>query len=150
MVMIGLHKALQNCSNVKKANEPVDQAGLKWRRFAIDGFRTAPSPAMCAAALSSHGSLKVPVSQSPLKNPEFRKYWFAGLSDNFGWQVQLIAASWLMTSLGGGPELVALVQTAFALPIMILSLPGGALSDLVGQRRVVIWAQTLLVLTAAR
>lgn len=81
----------------------------------------------------------------PLKNRIYLVYWLAGLSANFGWQIQLVGAAWLMTSLGGSPTLVALVQTSVSLPVMLLSLPGGALSDLLGRRAVVLSAQLFLI-----
>jgi MFS family permease len=82
----------------------------------------------------------------PLKNRGFLIYWLAGLSANFGWQIQLVGASWLMVSLGGTPEQVALVQASVALPVMLLSLPGGTLSDRVGQKVMVLWAQSFLMI----
>lgn len=84
----------------------------------------------------------------PLKNRGFLVYWLAGLSANFGWQIQLVGASWLMISLGGSPEQVALVQASVALPVMLLSLPGGTLSDRIGQRVMVLWAQSFLMLVS--
>ncbi len=84
----------------------------------------------------------------PLKNRAFRTYWFAGLSANFGWQIQLVGASWLMIALGGTPTQVALVQTSVALPVMIMSLPGGALSDRFGQRAIILWAQSFLMIVS--
>lgn len=84
----------------------------------------------------------------PLRNRGFLIYWLAGLSANFGWQVQLVGASWLMISLGGSPAQVALVQTSVALPVMLLSLPGGTLSDRFGQRAMVLWAQSFLMLVS--
>ena len=84
----------------------------------------------------------------PLKNKGFLLYWLAGLSANFGWQIQLVGASWLMISLGGTPEQVALVQTSVALPVMLLSLPGGTLSDRVGQKKMVLWAQSFLMVVS--
>ncbi|WP_226553857.1 MFS transporter [Celeribacter naphthalenivorans] len=83
------------------------------------------------------------------KHRPFLVYWLAGFSANFGWQIQLVGASWLMTSLGGTPELVAMVQTVVALPVMLLSLPGGALSDLIGQRTLTLWAQSFLLVVSA-
>lgn len=50
-----------------------------------------------------------------------------------------------MMAMGGSPSQVALVQTTVALPVMLLSLPGGALADLVGQRALVLWAQGFLM-----
>ena len=84
----------------------------------------------------------------PLRNRKFLIYWLAGLSTNFGWQVQLVGASWLMASLHGTPEQIALVQTAVALPVMLLSVPGGAISDVIGQRSMVLWSQALLMLVS--
>lgn len=75
-------------------------------------------------------------------------YWLAGLSANFGWQIQLVGASWLMILLGGTPQQVALVQTFVALPVMLLSLPGGALTDRIGQRAMVLWAQSFLLVVS--
>lgn len=53
-----------------------------------------------------------------------------------------------MISLGGSPEQVALVQTFIAFPVMVLSLPGGTLSDRIGQRPMVLWAQSFLMLVS--
>lgn len=85
---------------------------------------------------------------APLRNRNFRVYWLAGLSANFGWQIQLVGASWLMISLGGSPKQVALVQTFVALPVMLLSVPGGTLSDRLGQRLLVLWAQSFLMVVS--
>ncbi|MBF9032671.1 MFS transporter [Rhodobacterales bacterium HKCCE2091] len=84
----------------------------------------------------------------PLKHRPFLVYWLAGLSANFGWQIQLVGASWLMVLLGGTPQQVALVQTFVALPVMVLSLPGGAITDRVGQRATVLWAQSFLLVVS--
>ena len=91
----------------------------------------------------------MPSSLDLLKERNFLIYWLAGLSANFGWQLQLVGASWLMTSLGRTPELVALVQTAVALPVMLLSLPGGAIADTIGQRTLVLWSQFFLLVILA-
>lgn len=85
---------------------------------------------------------------APFRNRPFLIYWLAGLSANFGWQIQLVGASWLMIAMGGTPSQVAMVQTTVALPVMLMSLPGGALADLVGQRTLVIWAQSFLMLVS--
>jgi MFS family permease len=85
---------------------------------------------------------------APFRNRAFLNYWMAGLAANFGWQIQLVGASWLMIAMGGTASQVAMVQTAVALPVMLMSLPGGALADLVGQRRLVIWSQSLLMVVS--
>jgi len=85
---------------------------------------------------------------APFRNRRYLVYWLTGLSANFGWLIQLVGASWLMTSIGGGPELVALVQTAVALPIMLFSLPAGAISDALGRRTMVLWSQSFLLVVS--
>ncbi len=64
--------------------------------------------------------------------------------------MQDVGAAWLMTSLDPSPIMVALVQTADALPVMLLALPAGALADIVDRRRLLIALQAgLLAVSAA-
>ena len=49
--------------------------------------------------------------------------------------------SWLMTSLNPDPIMVSAVQVATTLPLFLLTLPAGALSDIVDPRRLLIGAQ---------
>ncbi|WP_172328948.1 MFS transporter [Mangrovicoccus sp. HB161399] len=82
---------------------------------------------------------------APFRNRRFLLYWLAGLSANFGWLIQMVGASWLMTSLDARPEMVALVQTSVALPVMLFSLPAGAMADAFGRRTTVLWSQAYLL-----
>lgn len=86
-----------------------------------------------------------PSAFAPFRNRDYLAYWLTGLAANFGWLIQLVGASWLMTSLGGTPEQVALVQTAVALPIVLFSLPAGAVADALGRRTLILWAQGFLL-----
>ena len=90
----------------------------------------------------------LPASLSPLIYPPFRAYWLAGLGANFGWLIQMVGASWLMTQLGGTAEQIALVQTSVSLPIMLFALPAGALADAVGRRRMVLVSQVFILLSS--
>jgi MFS family permease len=49
--------------------------------------------------------------------------------------------SWLMTSLNPDPMMVSAVQVATTLPMFLLTLPAGALADIVDPRRLLIGAQ---------
>jgi len=60
-----------------------------------------------------------------------------------------VADSWLMTTLTPSPLLVALLQTAEALPIFLLALPSGALADEVDRRRLLLITQTWMLAVAA-
>ena len=52
-----------------------------------------------------------------------------------------MSMSWLMTSLNPDPMMVSAVQVATTLPMFLLTLPAGALSDIVDPRRLLIGAQ---------
>ena len=58
-----------------------------------------------------------------------------------GWLVQGVGAAWLMTTLAGTPDMVALVQTATLAPILLFALLAGALADLWDRRWVLLLAQ---------
>ncbi|MFZ1426879.1 MAG: MFS transporter [Geminicoccaceae bacterium] len=85
---------------------------------------------------------------SPLKLPLFRAIWAANLVGSVGWLVQGVGAAWLMTTLAGTADKVALVQTATMAPILLFALLAGALADVWDRRWVLLVAQ-LWVATAA-
>jgi len=74
--------------------------------------------------------------------------WLAALVSNIGTWMQNVGAAWLMTSLSPSPLLVALIQTASSLPILLLALPAGALADIVDRRRLLILSQALMLAAA--
>ncbi|BBK38802.1 MFS transporter [Allostella sp. ATCC 35155] len=80
----------------------------------------------------------------PFQSPVFRAVWFASLASNFGGLIQSVGASWMMTRIGT-VEMVALVQASVTLPLMLLSLPAGALADNVDRRIVMLWAQGFML-----
>jgi MFS family permease len=86
---------------------------------------------------------------APLRLHVFRALWLANLVSAAGTIVQGVGAAWLMTTLAGTPDLVALVQTATYLPILLLALLAGTLADLWDRRRVLLLAQFWTVLISA-
>ena len=86
---------------------------------------------------------------TPLRLHVFRALWLANLVSATGTIVQGVGAAWLMTTLAGTPDLVALVQTATYLPILLLALLAGTLADLWDRRRVLLLAQFWTVLISA-
>jgi MFS family permease len=87
------------------------------------------------------GKSKPTSAWSPLRLPIFRTLWIATIFSNIGTWVHDVGAGWLMTSLSPSPLMVSLVQTAGTLPMFILALPAGALSDIVDRRKILITAQ---------
>lgn len=86
---------------------------------------------------------------APLRNRVFRRFWIGSMASNLGGMIQLVAASWLMTSLAQGAEMVALVQTVVALPMMLFSLPAGALADIFDRRKLMLVAQAAMLVISA-
>jgi predicted MFS family arabinose efflux permease len=70
------------------------------------------------------------------------------MASNFGGLIQSVGASWMMTSLSGSPQMIALVQTSTSLPIMLLSLWAGAVADNLDRRKVMLAAQTFMLLVS--
>ncbi|MDB5663389.1 MAG: hypothetical protein JWN59_1727 [Sphingomonas bacterium] len=85
-----------------------------------------------------------PSTLSPFKVHAFLALWLAALASQVGNAVQSVGASWMMTSLAPQADMVALVQTAVSLPVMLLALIGGAVGDLFDRRRVMLTAQVVM------
>ena len=86
---------------------------------------------------------------SPLRYPVYRALWLAQLGSNVGTWTQLVGAQWLVGTLGGSVAVVAAVQTAMTLPVVLLAMPGGALGDIFDRRRVLIASQAFMCVCAA-
>lgn len=85
---------------------------------------------------------------APLRLPLFRAIWITSLITNFGGLIQSVGASWMMTSIST-TQMTALVQASVSLPIMLLSLTAGALADTMDRRKIMLVAQTFMVLVSA-
>jgi MFS family permease len=59
-----------------------------------------------------------------------------------------VGESWLMTSLTLSPVLVALVETAGSMPVVLAALPAGALADIVDRRRLLMMMEVWMVIVA--
>ena len=85
---------------------------------------------------------------SPLQYTAFRSLWIASLVSNIGTWLHNTGASWLMTELTPSPTVVALLQTATSLPIVLLALPAGSLADVVDRRTMLLLTQVWMLITA--
>ncbi|HEV8197979.1 MAG TPA: MFS transporter, partial [Gemmatimonadales bacterium] len=82
---------------------------------------------------------------APLALRLYRMLWLAVLASNIGTWMQTVGAQWLLVEHSGTDTLVALVQTASTLPIVLLALPSGALADTFDRRRLLLAVQVFLV-----
>ncbi len=71
---------------------------------------------------------------APLRHPVFRRIWLASLLSNLGLLIQGVGAAWAMTQMTSSADKVALVQTALMLPVMLISMPAGAIADMYDRR----------------
>ena len=80
---------------------------------------------------------------APLRHAVFRRIWLASLLTNLGLMINGVGAAWSMTQMTSSASMVALVQTALMLPIMLLSLAAGAIADMYDRRIVGLTALSL-------
>ena len=85
---------------------------------------------------------------TPLKNRVFRTIWIANLVSNVGTWMQDVGAGWLMTTLAPDPFMVSLVQVSVVLPAFFLTVPAGALADIVDRRLFILTAIAWMALMA--
>ena len=94
---------------------------------------------------------------APLRQRAFRWLWLGVLISSIGTVMQTVGAQWLLVDAPNAAALVALVQAANTLPVMLLALAGGVLADSFDRRWLLFTVQTyflivgvlLAVLTAA-
>jgi MFS family permease len=85
----------------------------------------------------------------PLSVPVFRDLWLASIVSNLGSWMQDTAGTWLMTVLTPSPLLIALMQTAASLPVVVLGLLAGATADIFDRRRLLIFWQAWMLTAVA-
>ncbi len=86
---------------------------------------------------------------SPLGQPTFRALWLAILVGNIGTWIHDVAAAWVMAETTNSPLMVAAVQSATTLPVVVLAIVAGTLADIVDRRRYLILAQLWMLLVAS-
>ncbi len=85
---------------------------------------------------------------APFQHRIFRSIWLASLATNLGSLIQTVGAAWMMTIISSSADMVALVQASTALPIMLFALVSGAIADNFNRRKVMLVAQTFMLLVS--
>jgi MFS family permease len=107
------------------------------------------SPRPSIPAITHSASATRPGMFSSIQtNPNFRLYWGGAFVSNVGTWMQSVAQGWLVYQLTGSTFLLGAVSFAGSIPILFLSLFGGALADRFERRRLMVVTQTGLMILA--
>src|SRR5262252_2402361 len=103
----------------------------------------AESTVVPALRNGRHGS-----AWAPLQEPLFRSLWVAAVISYTGTWMQNVGSGWLMTQLTMSPLMVSLVTAAMTVPVFLVTLPAGAMADMVDRRRFLLITQGWMVLAS--
>jgi MFS family permease len=126
---------------MSSAHAEAEDAGTDGESAADPGG-SAGTPPPEPAATADGGSW------APMRNRVFRALWFAQLGSSVGTWMQTVGAQWLLVDRAHAATLVALVQTASLLPVMLLSLPAGVLADVLDRRKLLLGSQAAMAASA--
>jgi MFS family permease len=101
------------------------------------------------AGMSPPDANKATGAFAPLRNALFAVLWGATVLGNTGSFMRDVASGWLATDLSRNPSTVAMVQAASTLPVFLLAIPAGALSDIVDRRKLLMTVQIFLAAVSA-
>ncbi|QHN04621.1 MFS transporter [Granulicella sp. WH15] len=82
---------------------------------------------------------------APLRIRLFRDRWIASTVSSVGTWMQDTAGTWLMTVLTTSPLLIALMQTAASLPVLVLGLLAGSTAEIYDRRKLLIFWQVWML-----
>jgi MFS family permease len=83
-----------------------------------------------------------------LHNRDFRLYWFGQAVSLSGTWMQVMAQAWVVTALSTSATVLGALNVASTLPMLLLSMIGGALADRFEKRRILIATQIGMMLLA--
>lgn len=86
---------------------------------------------------------------SSLRHRDFRLLWMGQIVSVTGSQMQLAAINWHIYLLTGSPLALGLVGACRAVPIILCSLMGGVVADVVDRRRLMIVTQSIMLICSA-
>lgn len=85
----------------------------------------------------------------PLRERTFAIIWSSSVLSNFGQLILGVGAAWEMTRIAHSPQMVALVQSALMLPMMLVAVPAGAVADMFDRRKIALVGLGFATLCAA-
>ena len=92
--------------------------------------------------------MAVPTGLRALRHRDFRLFWSGQMVSLIGTWMQSVGQSWLVLELTNSPFRLGLIGSLQFGPILLFSFLGGAISDRVHKRRLLVGTQTALMLQA--
>src|SRR3954451_7692546 len=86
---------------------------------------------------------------SSLRHRDFRLLWIGQIVSVTGSQMQMAAINWHIYLITRSALALGLVGACRAIPIILCSLMGGVVADVVDRRRLMILTQTIMLLSSA-
>src|SRR5262245_22548013 len=93
-------------------------------------------------------SPRAPARLGALRHRDFRLFWVGQLVSQIGTWMQSVGQAWLVLELTRSPFQLGLVTALQFTPVLLLSAVGGAVSDRMGKRRILLVTQTAMMLQA--
>jgi MFS family permease len=91
----------------------------------------------------------IPSPFAPFRQTTFAVLWVATVLGNTGSFMRDVASAWLVTDLSSTPAAVAMIQAASTIPVFLLAIPAGVLSDILDRRKLLITMQLVLASVSA-
>lgn len=80
-----------------------------------------------------------------LRNSQYRRYWVAGFASFTGFNMQMLIRGWMMYELTQSPFMVTMVTAAMMMPMLFLSLVGGALADRFDRKKITMISDVIML-----
>ena len=111
------------------------------------------SLAQASMAEPAIAELKPNVSAPPgmftaMEFRDFRYMWSGNFLSNIGTWMQNIALGWLVLQLTNSAFWLGMVSFASSVPLLIFTLVGGVIADHVNKRKLLIWSQAAMMMSA--
>lgn len=140
-----------------KAALPVDLVDTSLPSAALAETNTQVSPGSALGmaepaneeiSLPEFRGIPLPRIAKALRHHDFRNFWAGNFLSNIGTWMQNIAQGWLVLRLTNSPFWLGVVGFAASAPMLIFTLPGGAIADNVNKRKLILITQSAMMVFA--
>ena len=93
--------------------------------------------------------MKFPAGFSALSHRDFRVFWSGQLVSQLGTWMQRVGQAWLVLELTNSALKLGIITALQFIPVLLFSVPAGAVVDRIVKRRLLVLTQTVLMLQAS-